>query len=102
MQSTSKIALAQQSKMHPIKTLNSMLIIMFPLVPFHQGFQSQIYNSSIMLWTSLILIAGKSSPLPPSSSTLEILTEFMDNHSASKSARLGFSFVFFAFAQLAE
>jgi hypothetical protein len=48
-QSTSKLILAEHSKLHPIKTLNSMLIIMFPIVPFHQGFQSQIYNSSIML-----------------------------------------------------
>lgn len=100
MQSTSKITLAQYSKMHPIKTLNGMLIIMFLLVPFHQAFQSQIYNSSITLWTSLILIAGKSSSLPPSSSALKILTEFMDNQSASKSARLGSPLSSSAFAQL--
>lgn len=76
-QSTSKITLAQQSKLHPIKTLNSMLIIMFPIVPFHQGFQSQIYNSSIMLWTFLILIAGKTSCFSfYLNSRLRILTEF--------------------------
>lgn len=63
-QSTSKLILAQHRKLHPIKTLNSMLIIMFPIVPFHQGFQSQIYNSSIMLQTFIILIAGKPFCLP--------------------------------------
>lgn len=65
MQSTSKITLAQHSKMHPIKILNTMLIIMFPTVPFYQAFQSQIDNSLIMLQVSLILIASKSSSLSP-------------------------------------
>lgn len=74
-QSTSKLILAQHSKLHPIKTLNSMLIIMFPIVPFHQGFQSQIYNSSIMLYTFIILIAGKPFYLP-TELTLIFPTEF--------------------------
>lgn len=41
MQSTSNITLAGHSKTHAIKTSNTVLIIMFPIVPFHQGFQTK-------------------------------------------------------------
>lgn len=64
MQSTSKITLARHSKTHAIKTSNTALIIMFPIVPFHQGFQSQMYHSAVMLWTTLTLMAASLPPFP--------------------------------------
>jgi hypothetical protein len=72
-----------------------MLIIMFPIVPFHQGFQSQIHNSSIMLWTVIILIAGKSY-LVPTQLTLRFLTEFHEGQSfcLPNVLALGFSIFF--------
>lgn len=95
MQWTSKIILAQHSNTHPIKPLNTGLIIMFPIVPFHQGFQSQIYNSSIKIWASLILIASKAS-IPFSFLCCGQSSNWIwwtINHSSSKSSRREF-FIF--------
>lgn len=94
IQSASKITLAQHCKMHPIKTLNSMLIIL-PNVPFHQGFQINLqflhYGLDISnpdCWQSalpsLFLMCTQSSKL--NWWTIFLL--------CGKSPRLGFSFQF--------
>ena len=83
MQSASKITLAQHGETHPIKTLNTVLIIMFPIEPFYQGLQSQIYSFSVLLWTSLILASLP--PFPLLNLCSKFCLNWMDNHFATKS-----------------